>query len=81
MTTTQEDLLDVLKRARVQSPPGNFRFDQPLTDQGVHSMDMAVVLFEIENKFDVTIPTDIVASLRSLDDIARFLDGQGVTGR
>ncbi len=81
MTTTQKDLLDVLKRACVQTPPGNFRFDQSLTDQGVHSLDMAVVLYEIEKKFDVTIPTDIVASLRSLDDIARFLDGQAAASR
>ncbi|MDE2324402.1 MAG: acyl carrier protein [Betaproteobacteria bacterium] len=76
--TTEDDLLDVLKRARIQIPPERFRTNQPLVDQGVDSLEMAVLMLELEKKFSVSIPTDMLGRLRTLDDISHFLDNRPV---
>ena len=75
---SEHDLLDVLKRARIEAPPNGFRTDLPLVDQGVDSLEMAVLMLELEKRFSVSIPTDTLGRLRTLDDISRFLDNRTV---
>ncbi|MGC4059464.1 MAG: acyl carrier protein [Aquabacterium sp.] len=75
---TEIDLFKLIKQARIDFPEEPLRPDIALVDQGVHSLDMAVLFFELEKKFSVSIPTDVVGRLRSLDDILEFLNGAAV---
>ena len=70
----ESEVLEVLKLARVDIPKDGLRNNVPLGEQGVDSLEMAVVLFELEKKFEVRIPTATAGRLRTVDDILHFLN-------
>lgn len=54
--------------------PSTLQHDQSLREQGLDSLDMIMLLHEIEVNFDVRIPQEQTSQLRSLQDIVNFLN-------
>jgi acyl carrier protein len=54
--------------------PSTLQHDQSLREQGLDSLDMMMLLHEIEVNFDVRIPQEQTNQLRSLQDIVNFLN-------
>jgi acyl carrier protein len=49
------------------------RYDNSLFDTGIDSLDHATILLQVEEKFDVKIPDDVVPGLVSVSLIAKFV--------
>lgn len=77
---TSTDILELLDPYLVRIPKEMISDDLPLVQQGLDSLDMATLLFEVEGKFDVLIPTNVVGHLRSLRDISEFLNAARARG-
>lgn len=51
-------------------------FGQGLSDAGVSSMDIVAFAKVIAQEFDISFTPEVCASLNSLDDLVKCLDGQ-----
>lgn len=71
---TVNDLVALIKDNQVLKLPANVQETTPLTDQGLDSLDMIMLLHEVEINFDVRIPQEHTSQLRSLQDIVNFLN-------
>lgn len=71
---TVNDLVTLIKDNQVLKLPANVQETTPLTDQGLDSLDMIMLLHEVEINFDVRIPQEHTSQLRSLQDIVNFLN-------
>jgi acyl carrier protein len=57
-------------------PAGSdFKPDVPLVTQGFDSLDVATLMLELERAYNKSIPVENVARLRTVDQIAAFLNG------
>ena len=57
-----------------QLQPETLTLDAPLEDLGIDSLGMAELLFNVEDKFGIVLPTEPVV-LPTLGDVVRFIDG------
>ena len=71
---TVNDLLALAKDNQVFKLPANLQETVSLTDQGLDSLDVIMLLHEVETNFDVRIPQEQTSQLRSLQDIVNFLN-------
>ncbi len=55
MSSTQQIIYDIIATT-CRVDPGRISLDATLKDLDVHSLDAVQVLFEIEDRFDVTVP-------------------------
>lgn len=46
-------------------------------DLGVDSLDIAELLLTLEDEFDITIPEEDIAKLKTVGDLVYFMDKQG----
>ena len=46
-------------------------------DLGVDSLDIAELLLTLEDEFDITIPEEDIAKLKTVGDLVDFMDKQG----
>lgn len=72
-----EDILQLLDSKEIRVPKSQLKEDVPLVHQGIDSLEIATLLFRVEDKFNVSIPTDVVGQLHSLCDIKKFLNSKG----
>lgn len=75
--TTVEEIVHLMKTARIA--PGridSLNPDLPLNEQGLDSFDRMSLLTELEDRFHVDLPNEIVRQLKSLNDIVRYLNQQ-----
>lgn len=71
---TINDLIALAKDNQLFKLPANLQETTPLTDQGLDSLDMIMLLHEVETSFNVRIPQEQTNQLRSLHDIVNFLN-------
>ncbi len=74
---TSQDIIALFDIAGIQVPASELRDDERLANQGVDSMDMAVLIHEVEVAFGVMVTTEDAARLRTLRDIAEFVNRSG----
>ncbi|MFD1745537.1 acyl carrier protein [Rhizobium helianthi] len=67
-------LLNIIKNNFSSIDVSKIDASSPLERQGLDSLDMTTFLFAIEGEFGTPIPTAKVSSLRTLEDIEKFLD-------
>ena len=46
-------------------------------DLGVDSLDIAELLLTLEDEFDISIPEEDIANLKTVGDLVDFMDNQG----
>lgn len=47
--------------------------DRSFTELGIDSFSLVEIIFAIENKFEIDIPQDSLATIKSLDDLAALI--------
>lgn len=72
---TTEDILRVVEAADLPVDVSKLEPGVPLANQELDSLDIATLMLAIESKYGKAIPPEIVARLRTLDDIKNFLNG------
>jgi acyl carrier protein len=50
-------------------PPETIKPDSSLADLGIDSLDTFTLLFELESKFNISIPDDEARNIRTVNDI------------
>ncbi|MBK9574654.1 MAG: acyl carrier protein [Rhodoferax sp.] len=73
MTTTYEQLCAILVRD-YQLQPEALALTAPLEDLGIDSLGLAELLFNVEDEFHITMPSEPV-ELLTLGDVVNFIDG------
>ena len=69
LETLQDLLMEDYALAREQLTP-----DAPLDSLGVDSLGVVELMFRVEERFGVQIPGDPPADMRTLGDVARFVE-------
>lgn len=69
-----EDILTLTQNNQMVKLPANLQAATPLTEQGLDSLDLIMLLHEVEENFGVRIPQEQTSQLRSLQDIVDFLN-------
>ncbi|WP_042444079.1 phosphopantetheine-binding protein [Azospirillum sp. B510] len=72
--TSQDHVVTLISKNFPIVKTDRLSFSEPLEGQGLDSLDLSTLLFAVEEAFGRRIPTDRVSSLRSIDDIAAFID-------
>lgn len=72
---TMQELMEALKEisSSVSVDVTKLKPDQPLNNQGMDSMDIVNILFEIEDRFHITIPDEAFRSGK-LSTLNQILD-------
>ncbi len=55
MDDVANQIIDILKK-NMKDPPETISLDTKLTDLEIESLDLAVIVFDIEDKFGIQIP-------------------------
>jgi acyl carrier protein len=72
---TTDDIIKVMKDAGIaRGKCESLDPDKPLADQGLDSYDRMSLLFEVEQNFNVELPTDIAKDLKTLNDVVNHLN-------
>ena len=73
-----DDIVQVMRKAGIARGKCDALVpDQSLHDQGLDSYDRMSLLFEVEQNFDVELPTDVAKDLKSLNDVVNYLNAGG----
>jgi benzoate-CoA ligase len=74
---THEDLVAVMIRAGISRQViAELKFDQPLVDQGLESMDLPALAAAAEKRFGVNLFDAQAMDLNTLDDFVAYINGQ-----
>ena len=71
---TTEDILRTMETVKVVTPVANIDVKAPLVAQGLDSLDVSTLMLALESKYNRTIPPEKAARLRTVADIAAFLN-------
>lgn len=63
---------------KIKIPVDRIKPDSNFDDLGIDSLDTAVLLFELEKEFGVTIPEDEATELTNVRQVVGFLEKSGV---
>lgn len=74
MSTSTLDTLRAILAQDYPSAPQPLSADVPLASLGIDSLGVAELLFNIEDRFGITLPAEPVALL-TLGDVVDFIDG------
>ncbi len=55
MAEVADKIIDILKK-NMQEPPDNVSPETPISDLNIESLDLAVIVFDIEDTFGIEIP-------------------------
>lgn len=75
---TSDDIIALFDQAEIRAPKEGLRDDEPLAQQGFDSLDVVLLLHQVEVAFDIVIDTERAARLRRLKDIVDLLNEEGV---
>ena len=71
---TEEQMIDVIRKANVVKDVDVLDNDKSLTDQGVDSLDFSSLLFNVEEEFKVEIPDEDIDGLQTINQILSYLN-------
>jgi len=73
---TQEQIMDVIRKANIVKDTDALESDKSLTDQGIDSLDFSSLLFNIEEVFGVEIPDEDIDELLTIDQIQSYVNAK-----
>lgn len=71
---TVDEIVTLMKENKMMKLSTNLQADVPLAQQGFDSLDIVMLLYEVEQNSGVRIPQEQTNQLQSLQDIANFLN-------
>lgn len=76
MKATVENIKAVIEQADVLGDANEMRYDIPIIDQGVDSLDMANIFLLLEEEFDIKIPDEDLSLVQSIDQIVEYVNNK-----
>jgi acyl carrier protein len=73
MTELRERVRRAIADSGVLSDPASIRFDVPLRQQGVDSLDAANLVLAVEDACGARVPDDQFEHLKTIDDLIAYL--------
>jgi acyl carrier protein len=73
--STLETLQDILVREHKLAPE-QLLPDAPLSSLGIDSLAMIELMFQVEDRFHITLPDDHSTDFATLNDVVRFVDNR-----
>lgn len=70
----EEKLKEIIKESGSRADTETLQKDVPLSDQGIDSLDMANILLNIEESFNLKIPDEDVIKLITIHSIIRYIE-------
>ena len=74
---TKEDILKMIKDLDIDVDISSISASLPLQDQGLDSLDLATIFFELEDLYAIKVTEEDIESgkLESIDKILSFING------
>lgn len=72
----EEKLKEIIKESGSRADTETLKKDVPLSDQGIDSLDMANILLNIEESFNLKIPDEDVSKLITIHSIVRYIESR-----
>lgn len=74
---TKEDILKMIKDLDINVDISSLSASKPLREQGLDSLDMATISFELDDHFSIKVTDEDIESgkLESIDKILNFIKG------
>lgn len=76
MKLTLENLLEIIKDAGTLTDVNLLKPDITLKDQKIDSLDMANILLNLQEKYNVNIPTEDINKLETLNAILNYINNK-----
>ncbi len=72
---TKEDILEMIKDLEIDVEISSLSTSTPLREQGLDSLDMSTIFFELDDRFSVTVTDEDIENgmLDSIDKILNFI--------
>lgn len=74
MKVAREDVIGIIRNARVIADPEVLRDDATLTDQGLDSLDVFNIILQLQERFEIDIPDADIDRLVRIPDIIDYLN-------
>ncbi|EAH7181848.1 TPA: acyl carrier protein [Campylobacter coli] len=71
-----QELLEIIKEVGVLTDVDTLDYNKPLKDQKIDSLDMANIFLNIQEKYNIEISIEDADQLKSIYDIANFIDSK-----
>lgn len=71
----EEQVVAVIAKT-AKRPPGEVRLDQTFEELGLDSLDGVEIVYELEERFGITIPNEAARGVRSVNDVVTALREQ-----
>ena len=69
----QQIVFELISREQ-QGPPNDITMETPLSDLGIDSLRAITILYDLEERFDIEIPNELIKQIRTVGDIVKHLD-------
>ena len=75
--TTKEEIVEIIKELDIYVDISSLSASKPLSEQGLDSLDMAALFFEIGERYSIKVTDEDIGSgkLESIDKILNFIKG------
>ena len=74
MEVTGQRIIEIIKNSvEANLDFDNIKFEIPLSDQGLDSLDHLTMFLEIEEGYEISIPEKEIEKLKSINDIVEYL--------
>ena len=70
---SKKDIMKIFDDAGVSGDINKIESGESLTDAGVDSLELSLVLLGIEEKYDIKIPDEDIEKLMTIDEIIKYL--------
>ena len=71
-----KQIIDVIKKAKVVRDADSLEIDRALREQGIDSLDISGILFNLEEAFGVRIPDEDVDALQTISDMVEYINAR-----
>jgi len=75
-SVTVEQILETIKKTKLTQDDRALDPTKPLSEQGIDSLDLSGVLFNIEEAFGVEIPDADIDDLQTINDILGYVNNK-----
>jgi len=75
-SVTVEQILETIKKTKLTQDDRALDATKPLSEQGIDSLDLSGVLFNIEEAFGVEIPDADIDDLQTINDILGYVNNK-----
>ncbi len=74
MKASIDEILELIKESGVLVDVKSLKNDKSLSDQGIDSLDMANILLNITEKYNINIPIEKTQELNSIEKILNYIN-------